>query len=95
MTFLLSWRNSGFSIDNSVRLTDVKRQESPSEYISRPPLSLKKMRYEPSKGKVLFHTKHSDYFGPTHRVDRKLCTCLAACILWPNSRSMCRPRESS
>jgi hypothetical protein len=53
---LLSWKNSGFSIDNSVRLTDAKSKESLAEYIARPPLSLKKIRYEPFKGKVLFHT---------------------------------------
>ena len=63
-------------IDNSVRLTDVKSQESLAAYIARPPrmharavseandqrLSLKKIRQEPFKGKVLFHTKYSDYF---------------------------------
>jgi len=59
---LLSWKNSGFSIDNSVRLTNVKSKESLAEYIARPPLSLKKIRYEPFKGKVLFHTKYSQYF---------------------------------
>jgi hypothetical protein len=59
---LLSWKNSGFSIDNSVRLTDAKSKESLAEYIARPPLSLKKIRYEPFKGKVRFHTKYSDYF---------------------------------
>jgi len=62
---LLSWKNSGFSIDNSVRLTDAKSKESLAEYIARPPLSLKKIRYEPFKGEVLFHTKCSDYLGPT------------------------------
>lgn len=59
---LLSWKNSGFSIDNSVRLADAKSQESLAQYISRPPLSLKKIRYEPFKGKVLFHTTYSQYF---------------------------------
>jgi hypothetical protein len=57
---LLSWKNSGFSIDNSVRLIDAKSRESLAEYIARPPLSLKKIRYEPFKGKVLFHTKYSE-----------------------------------
>ncbi len=67
---LLSWRNSGFSIDNSVHLTDAKSKESLAEYIARPPLSLKKVRYEPFKGKVLFHTKYSEYFGEnTHLFD--------------------------
>ncbi|TVQ40382.1 MAG: IS91 family transposase [Spirochaetaceae bacterium] len=59
---LLSWRNSGFNIHNSVRLTDTRSQASLAQYISRPPLSLKKIHYEPFKGKVLFHTKYSDYF---------------------------------
>jgi hypothetical protein len=59
---LLSWRHSGFSIDNSVRILDESSQESLAEYIARPPISLKKIRYEPFKGKVLFHTKYSEYF---------------------------------
>ena len=59
---LLSWRHSGFSIDNSVRLTDARTQESLAQYISRPPVSLKKIRYEPFKGRVLFHTTYSEYF---------------------------------
>ena len=59
---LLSWRNSGFSIDNSVHLTDARSQESLAEYISRPTFALKKIRYESFKAKVLFHTKYSEYF---------------------------------
>jgi hypothetical protein len=59
---LLSWKHSGFSIDNSVRILDQSSQESLAEYIARPPISLKKIRYEPFKGKVLFHTKYSEYF---------------------------------
>jgi len=81
---LLSWKNSGFSIDNSVRLTDAKSKESLAEYIARPPLSLKKIRYEPFKGKVLFHTKYSDYFRPTHRVGRESCTCSMPWTFWPS-----------
>ena len=38
------------------------RQESLSEYIARPPISLKKIRYEPLKGLVLFHTTYSEHF---------------------------------
>src|SRR6056297_303259 len=59
---LLSWKHSGFSIDNSIRILDESAQESLAEYIARPPISLKKIRYEPFKGMVLFHTKYSDYF---------------------------------
>jgi len=51
---LLSWRNSGFSIDNSVRINDARTRESLAQYMSRPPVSLKKIRYEPFKGRVLF-----------------------------------------
>jgi hypothetical protein len=60
---LLSWRNSGFSIDNSVRVTDARSRESLAQYISRPPVSLRKIHYEPFKGRVLFHTTYSEYFG--------------------------------
>ncbi|POQ99803.1 hypothetical protein AU468_10005 [Alkalispirochaeta sphaeroplastigenens] len=59
---LLSWKHSGFSIDNSVRILDESAKESLAEYIARPPISLKKIHYEPFKGRVLFHTKYSQYF---------------------------------
>lgn len=59
---LLSWRHSGFSIDNSVRILDETSQENLAEYIARPPISLLKIRYEPFKGRVLFHTTYSEYF---------------------------------
>ena len=58
---LLSWKRSGFSIDNSVRILDVSSQESLAEYIAWPPISLKKIRYEPFKGRILFHTTYSEY----------------------------------
>ena len=59
---MLSWRHSGFSIDNSVRILDEEAQKSLAEYISRPPISLKKIHYEPFKGRVLFHTHYNEYF---------------------------------
>ena len=59
---MLSWRHSGFSIDNSVRILDQGVQRSLAEYVSRAAISLKKIRYEPFKGRVLFHTTYSDYF---------------------------------
>jgi hypothetical protein len=34
---LLSWRHSGFSIDNSVRILNESAQASLAEYIARPP----------------------------------------------------------
>ncbi|MBN2442240.1 MAG: transposase [Spirochaetales bacterium] len=62
---LLSWKNSGFSIDNSVRIygSDNKARESLAQYIARAPVSLEKLKYEPFHGKVLFKTpKYNDYF---------------------------------
>ena len=59
---LLSWRNSDFSIDNSVQILTDKARVNLSEYISRAPVSLKKLRYEPFKGRVLYHTQYNDYF---------------------------------
>ena len=41
---MLSWRHSGFSIDNSVRILDRGVQRSLAEYVSRPAISLKKIR---------------------------------------------------
>ena len=62
---LLSWKNSGFSIDNSVRIygSDNKARESLAQYIVRVLISLEKLKYEPFHGKVLFKTpKYNDYF---------------------------------
>ena len=59
---LMSWRHSGFSIDNSVRIFDDQTRENLAEYMARPPLSLKKIRHEPFKSRVLFHTTYSEYF---------------------------------
>ncbi|MCK4798613.1 MAG: transposase [Spirochaetes bacterium] len=67
---LLSWKNSGFSIDASLRLygSDDKTRESIAQYLVRPPLSLSKITYESFKGKVLFKTKYNEYFGENFKV---------------------------
>ena len=67
---LLNWKNSGFSIDAKLRLygSDNKTRESIAQYIVRPPLSLKKIRYEPFKGRVLYKTKYNEYFGENFKV---------------------------
>ena len=61
---LLAWRHSGFSINNEIRIYgwDEKARENLSQYIARPPISLKKVFYEPFHSKVLFKTKYNDYF---------------------------------
>jgi hypothetical protein len=67
---LLSWKNSGFSIDNSVRIysSNDKARESLAQYIARAPISLEKLKYEAFHGKVLFKTpKYNDYFKENFR----------------------------
>lgn len=59
---LLSWKHSGFSIDNSVRILDEQSRENLAQYLARPPISLKKIHYEGFKGRVLFHTHYNEYF---------------------------------
>ena len=62
---LLTWRNSGFSVDNSVFLFPYADQarESLCQYIVRHPVSLQKITYEPDKKKVIYHTKYNEYWG--------------------------------
>ena len=45
---LINWRHSGFSVDSSVRVASQseKAREALSQYIARPPISLKKMSIE-------------------------------------------------
>jgi len=59
---MLSWKHSGFSIDNSVRILDERSRENLAQYLARPPISLKKIHYEGFKGRVLFHTHYNEYF---------------------------------
>ena len=68
---LLSWKNSGFSIDNSVRIfgSDEKARESLAQYIARAPISLEKLKYEPFHRKVLFKTpRYNEYFKKNFKV---------------------------
>jgi hypothetical protein len=43
-------------------ILDKHSQESLTQYAARPAVSLKKVHYEPTKGRVFFHTHYSDYF---------------------------------
>ena len=44
---MLSWRHSGFSVDNSVRILDRGVQRSLAEYISRPAISAQALEEDP------------------------------------------------
>ena len=67
---LLSWKHSGFSIDNSIRIaaSDNKAREAIAQYMARCPVSLNKIIYEPFKGKVIFKTKYNKYFKENLKV---------------------------
>ena len=51
-------------MDNSVRLDggDRTARQALAQYIARAPLSLQKLIYDRSGGKVLYHTSYNPYF---------------------------------
>ncbi len=64
-TSLINWRHSGFSVDNSVRLPahSTEARKALSQYISRPPLSLKKMSIrENGEATVISYTSDNEFF---------------------------------
>jgi hypothetical protein len=56
---LLSWKNSGFSIHNQVKIKswDHQGRESLAQYILRSPFSLEKMTYQQQSKTVLYRSK--------------------------------------
>ena len=67
---LLSWKHSGFSVDNSVRVAgaDHKARVSLAQYIARAPFSLEKLRYDELAGKALYHSTYYPYLGENLKV---------------------------
>jgi hypothetical protein len=67
---LLSWVNSGFSVDNSIKLFiyDEKIRENITQYIIRHPLSLQNIVYVKEKGTVIYHNKYNKYWGENTKV---------------------------
>ena len=64
-TSLINWRHSGFSVDASVRIPAFSDQarEALSQYIARPPLSLKKIGIEENRdATVISFTSQSEFF---------------------------------
>jgi hypothetical protein len=62
---LINWRHSGFSVDASVRIPagSSKTREALSQYIARPPLSLKKMGIqENGEATVVSYISDNDFF---------------------------------
>ena len=67
---LLSWRHSGFSVHNRVRVEPEDRPavERLARYIMRPPISLERMRWE-VEGEVLYRRKAGHDGGPGQHGD--------------------------
>jgi len=62
---MLEWTHSGFSVDGSVGIPagSPKAREALSQYIARPPVSLKKLLVEEGgTDSVLYYTAYNDYF---------------------------------
>ena len=65
-TSLINWRHSGFSVDASVRIPAFSDQarEALSQYIARPPLSLKKISIEENReATTVCFTSQSEFFN--------------------------------
>lgn len=64
-TSLINWRHSGFSLDSSVHLPagSAKARKALSQYISRPPLSLKRMSVqENGEATLISYTADNGFF---------------------------------
>jgi hypothetical protein len=63
LELLLSWRHSGFSVHNQVRLAagDSKALEALVRYMMRPAVSLARLRLRPAQDQVLYFPKPADH----------------------------------
>ena len=57
---LLSWKHSGFSVDNTVGVgaNDPQGRRQLARYMIRNPFSLKKMEYQVQQGMVVYRSRH-------------------------------------
>jgi hypothetical protein len=67
---LLCWKNSGFSVDNRVRIgaEDHSARVALAQYIARAPLSMDKLSYLPSQGTVRYTSDFNPAVGDTTKV---------------------------
>ena len=61
---ILSWKQSGFSVDNSIPIlaSNRKARVNLSQYIIRHPVSLQKILYARSNGTIIYKTRYNEYF---------------------------------
>lgn len=64
---LMQWKHSGFSIDNSIRISryDENGREAVAQYIFHNPFSLQKIKFNDKTGTVIYRSK------VTHRKNKK------------------------
>jgi len=69
-TTLLCWKDSGFSVNNKVRIDgdDHKTRIALAQYIARAPLSMEKLSYVPSQGTVSYTSDFNPSIGDTIKV---------------------------
>ena len=67
---LLSWKSSGFSDNNTVRISgdDRKSRVAFAQHIARAPVSMKKLTYLPSQGTVSYTSAFNPAIGDTTKV---------------------------
>jgi len=72
LELLLSWRNSGFSVHNDVRLPagDTKALEVLVRYMSRPAVSLARLVLQPDSDEVFYFPKPEGHDGAAAGPDR-------------------------
>ena len=80
---LLCWKNSGFSVDNKVRINgdDHKTRVALAQYIARAPLSMDKLTYLPYQGTVRYTSDFNPAIGDTIKV-WDACDFIAAATLF-------------
>jgi hypothetical protein len=62
---ILSWQYSVFMVDNSISIPTSSRKArvNLSQYIIRHPVSLQKILYARSNGRIIYKTKYNEYWN--------------------------------
>jgi hypothetical protein len=71
INLLLSWKHTGFSIDNSVTVypSDEQGLERLARYLIRSPVSLQRLHYLPAMNRVLYQAKQGHDREPSEIID--------------------------
>ena len=71
INLLLSWKHTGFSIDNSVTVypSDEQGLERLARYLIRSPVSLQRLHYLPGMNRILYQAKQGHDREPSEIID--------------------------